>query len=86
MNIDLQAIDRTSTIQAGYAAVSLLSAGRVPSNLLHGSYMVPRYVKRDLHSKIKTALEDSGLAKEGNVSIQKRMSWLHICPILNMLW
>ena len=67
MNIDLPVKDEASVIPAGYAAVALWSTDHVPSTLLHGTYIIPRLVKRDLHSKIKTALDDSGLAEEGTI-------------------
>lgn len=65
MNIDLTVDDTHSSIPTGYAAVSLRPEANVPRNLMYGSYMIPRFVKRDLYNKIKTSLEDSGLASEG---------------------
>ena len=68
LNVDLPAENETSTIPAGYAAVSLRPGANVPrlfSHLLHGNYLVPRFIKQDLYNKIKTALENSGLEREG---------------------
>ena len=78
LNIDSPADNGASAIPVGYAAVSLRPEANVPSHLLHGNYLVPRFIKRDLYSKIKTALEDSGLAYEGKMLISAQFKALQM--------
>ena len=70
MNIDQPVVnDKVSTIPDGYALLALKTAkktGNVPSNLLHEDCIISYKVKKDLHDKIKTALNTPELCEKGN--------------------